>query len=166
VSLLAGVIAIESLIVGLNPETFLRVDIKPVDTALDAPLREDGGWVTVHLLGYRVEHTVVHALLKPQLTIAVFPYLVDIVIAQSGGIARVRVICAEAISIVPVKTIRSAYPYESARVLEHVVYLRVRQTIACIKPTELHVGDYRSCSARRQAGHTDYRGKQLLNIHI
>ena len=153
-SLLAGVIAIEALVVGLNPEAFLRVDIEPVDTALDAPFREDGGRVTGYLLGDRVEHAVVHALLKPQLTIAVFPNLVDIVIAQSGRVARIRVICAEAVSIVAVKTIRGAYPDESARVLEHIVYLRVRQTIACIKPTELHVGDYRISSAHRQAGHT------------
>ena len=125
VRLFARVIAIESLIVGLDPETFLRVDIEAVDTALNAPFREDGGWVAIHLLGNRIKHTVVHALFQPQLTLAVFPDLVDIVIAQCGRITRIRVIGTEAIAIIAVQAIRGTNPDESARVLEQIVDLRV-----------------------------------------
>ena len=158
VCLLTGIVAVKALIVGLNPETLMRVDIETVDTTLDAPLGKNGGGIAVNLLGNGIEHAVVHTLFEPQLTIAVLPYLVNVIIAQSSGIARIRVISAEAIAIVAVESIAGAYPDESARILEHIVDLRVGQSIACVQPAEFHIGNHCCSCTRCEADKTDERG--------
>ena len=158
VSLLMGIVAVESLIVGLNPETLMRVDIETVDTTLDAPLGQNGGGIAVDTLGNRVEHAVVHALFEPQLAIAVLPYLVYVIVTQCSGVAGIGVICAETITIVTVETIAGTDPDESTRILEHIVYLRVGQSVARVQPAEFHIGNHcRSCTSC-EAGKTDERG--------
>ena len=158
VCLLTGIVAVKALIVGLDPEALMRVDIESVDTTLDAPLGQNGGRITVNLLGDGIEHAVVHTLFEPQLTIAVLPYLVNVIITQSSGVAGIRVISAEAIAIVTVESIAGAYPYESTRILEHIVDLRVGQSIACVQPAEFHIGNHCCSCTRCEADKTDERG--------
>ena len=125
IGLFARVIAIQALIVGLDPEALLRVDIKTVDITFDAPLRQHRFRVAVYLLGKGVEQTVVHALLEPQHTVGILPYLINQVVTQRGGIGRMRVVDAEAITIVTVQAVRGTNPDKTTRILEHVVDLRV-----------------------------------------
>ena len=123
IALFARVVAIQTLVVGLNPETLLRVDIETVDITFDTPLRQHGFGVAVHLLGKGVEQTVVHALLEPQHTVGILPDLVYQVVTQRGGIGGIGVIDTETVAIVTVQTVRCANPDKATRILKQVVDL-------------------------------------------
>ena len=125
VGFLAGVIAIQTLVVGLDPETFLRVDIQAVDITLDAPFGQDKLGVAGDLLGEGIEHTVVHALLEPQHAVGILPDTIHQVVAQGGGIGGIRIIDTEAVAVVTVETVGRTNPDKATRILEQVVDLRV-----------------------------------------
>ena len=77
-----GVVAIEAVVVGLHPQILLGVDIDTVDTALDADFREYRRRIAGDSLGIGVEDAEVHALTEPQITIDVFPHVIDVVVTQ------------------------------------------------------------------------------------
>ena len=114
---------IDTVIVGLHPEILLGIDIKSVNTTLDAPFLEFGHRVTVDLLGHRVEDTEVHALLQPYLPFMILPDLVYIVVTQCCRIVRIRIIGMETVTIISVQTIGCSDPYKSLGILEDIVDL-------------------------------------------
>ena len=111
--LLSWVVAVQSLVVGLHPEALLRVDIETVYTALNAPLIQYGCRVSRHLFGHGVKHAVVHALLQPQLALAVFPYLVYIVVSEGCRVVGIRVVYTESVTVISVQSVRCTNPDES-----------------------------------------------------
>ena len=123
--LLSGVIAIETLVVGLHPDTFLRINIETIDTALDTPLAENGGRIASNLLCNGIKATEIHTLLQPQIAIDILPDLVDIVVTQRGRIIWIRIEGTETVAIISVQTIGGTYPNIALRVLEQIINLGV-----------------------------------------
>ena len=100
-----GIQAIHTLIVGLHPKTFLGVDVKTVDTALDTHLRQFCRRIAVDALCHRIEDTEVHTLPQPEATLMVFPDQIHIVVAQRGRIIRIVIIGTKTVAIITVQTI-------------------------------------------------------------
>ena len=111
------------MIVSLHPEILLGVDIDTVDTSLNAHFRQDRRRVTRYRLSHRVEDTIVHALTEPQITIDVFPHVIDVVVTQCGCIAGVGEERTETIAVVTVQTIRCTNPDIPLGILEDIVNL-------------------------------------------
>ena len=120
-----GIITIETVRVSLYPNVFLRIDINTVYTSRNSQLSQIWRRITHGSLCNRVEDTVIHALLQPELTVDVLPDHIHIIIPQRRRIVGIRIEDAETIAVITVESVWRTYPYNTLGVLKHTVNLRV-----------------------------------------
>ena len=120
-----GVIAVETVGIGLHPQVLLRIDIDAVDTARDAQLGQHRRRIAHRFLRHRVEERVVHALLQPQLSVEILPDHINVVAAQRQRVVGIGIKRTETVAVVTVQTIRGAYPDIALGILEETVQLGI-----------------------------------------
>ena len=147
------IIVVKALVIGLHIQVLLRVDIDTVNTAFDTDLAQDRRWVTHRLLRLGIEHAEVHTLSQPQPAVHILPDVIHIVVTERGRVGRIRIVGTETVAVVTVQTIRRGDPHEAFGILEDIVDLRVRQTVARIQAAELHVRNQRVSCIHAKAAH-------------
>ena len=145
-----GVIDVETIVVGLDPEGLLRVDMQLFNTALDALLSQPDGRCAVYLLRDGIVDRVGHAMIQPQLAVVGLEHAVYAIAAQCHGVTLVGIIVTESVTVVAAQSEGRAYPYQSVRVAQHTVHLGIRHTVSCVQMTEFHIGDTRPKHGRHR----------------
>ena len=158
------IIEVETVLIGLHPVVFLRVEMYALYTAIDALLVQPSRRLAIHLLRHRVVNRVVHALLQPEPAAISLLNLVDAVVAQRGCILVITEKGSNAITIVSVQAETGTKPYIPLRISQNTIHHRVRQPLTGIHSAESHVGNHRSF--RHHQTDAEHRQKEIKTFHI
>ena len=120
-----GVEVIKTVLISLYPIVLLGVQMKMLDTTLDALTGKPATRCTIDLLRDWVVERIVHALLQPQATTIGLLYLVDTIITKRRGILIIGEISPDAIAVIAVQTITRTKPHIPLRVTIDAIDHRV-----------------------------------------